>query len=51
MAKPRDSGWVPFMDGEPIDADNLQALMGGAADEVERVDGPPAPGKPSSSGP
>ena len=50
MAKPRDSGWVPFMDGEPIDADDLQALTGGAADEVERVDGPTAPGTPSSSG-
>ena len=50
MAKPRESGWLPFLDGEPIDADELDQLMGGDATEPKRVDGPAVEGTPSGSG-
>ena len=50
MAKPREPGWLPFLDGEPIGADEVDQLMGGDATEPKRVDGPAVEGTPSGSG-
>lgn len=50
MAKPRESGWLPFLDGEPIIASELGRLMGGDAAEVERTDGPAVVGVPAAGG-
>ena len=50
MAKPRESGWLPFLNGEPINADELGGLMGGDAPEVERTDGPAVVGVPAAGG-
>ena len=50
MAKPREPGWRPFLDGEPIDADQLGQLMGGDAAEAERKDGPAVVGVPAAGG-
>ena len=50
MAKPREPGWLPFLDGEPLDAGDLDELMGGDATEAERTDGPAVVGVPAAGG-
>ena len=49
MAKPRESGWIPFRDDETLDDDDLNYWMGGDTTEPKRLISP-AVEDPTSSG-
>ena len=40
MAKPRESGWIPFSDGQPVEEGELEAFLGG--DGAAEREHPPA---------
>ncbi len=50
MAKPREPGWLPFLNGEPLDEDELNAWMGGDTTEPKRLTSPAVEHPSSSSG-
>ena len=49
MAKPREPGWLPFRDEEPLDENDLNYWMGGDTTEPKRITSP-AVEDPTSSG-